>query len=80
MDEGSYLLCVHLSNRYKNEHKLLSDICSLKLHFLVGSNKRDVISALCTDVTQTIPRKNYIICSNNVSFIRIILILITASG
>jgi hypothetical protein len=38
----------------------------LKLHFLVVSNKRDVISALCDDVTQTILRKKYIICSNNV--------------
>jgi hypothetical protein len=39
----------------------------LNLHFLVVSNKGDVISALCADVTQTIPRKNYIICSNSVS-------------
>jgi len=38
----------------------------LQLHFLEVSNKRDVISTLCAEVTQTIPRKNYIICSNNV--------------
>ena len=67
MDEGPYLLCVHLSNRYKHEYKLLSNFFPLKLHFLVASNKTDVISALCADVTQTIPRKNYIIRSNNVS-------------
>jgi hypothetical protein len=67
MDERPYLLCVQLSNRYKNEYKLLSNIFSPLNYTSLYCAIREMCSLHYASTLGNPTKKNYIICSNNVS-------------